>query len=235
MKQFSGYRRLLTAVLLIFPGGFSSAFAEDSGSADGKSIYNRFCIYCHGEKGEGDGPAGSLSGVDTGDLSNKAYMSLLSDRELYERIAWGEEKYPYLQMPGWRSSLSENEIRAIVKYVRTLAVDKGPLTTPSPKEREHKFNTDPLERGRVYYLHYCSGCHGKSGHGDGDAAKNMTTRPVALSNPGMTATITTESVNNYLTARKQRKETRNMPVFEDNFKDKVDEIVLYIKTLAKTK
>ncbi len=231
MKQFSGCRWLLATLSL----AITASFPVIAATADGKSIYNRFCIYCHGEKGEGDGPAGSLSGVDTGDLSNGAYMSQLSDQELYDRIAWGEEKFPYLQMPGWRSSLSDGEIRALVKYVRTLAVDKGLLTIPSPKEREQKFRTDPLERGRIYYLHYCSGCHGKSGHGDGEAAKNMTTRPVALSNPGIAATITPESVNDYLTASKQRKETRNMPVFEDDFKDKVDEIVLYIKMLAKTK
>ncbi|HHL44994.1 MAG TPA: c-type cytochrome [Gammaproteobacteria bacterium] len=232
MKQLPHLIWLMALILGNLP---LTVAANDSDLAKGKKIYDRFCIYCHGEKGEGDGPAGSLSGVATGDLSNKAYMSQLSDQELHDRIAWGEEKYPYLQMPGWRSSLNENEIRAVMLYVRTLAVDKGPLTTPSPKEREKKFQTDPLERGRIYYLHYCSGCHGKSGHGDGEAAKNMSTKPAALSNPGIAATITTKSVNDYLTARKQSQNTRNMPIFEDDFKDKVDEIVLYIKTLAKVK
>ncbi len=201
--------------------------------ATGKSIYDRFCTYCHGSKGEGDGPAGSLSGVATGDLSNKAYMSKLSDQELYDRIAWGQEKFPYLQMPGWRSSLKETEIRAIMSYVRSLAVDKGPLTIPSPQQREKKFSADPLERGRLHYLHYCSGCHGASGDGDGDGAKNMAVKPTALSDPAVAATITTASVNEYLTTEKGLTEARNMPVFEDDFKDKINDIVIYIKTLEK--
>ncbi len=236
IRFFSRSCKRLLMVSLILTGGISlQATGGSPETVSGKQVYDRFCIYCHGEKGEGDGPAGSLSGVETGDLSNRAYMSLLSDQELYERIAWGEEKFPYLQMPGWRSSLSDEEIRAVVTYVRSLAVDKGPLTTPSPEQRDRKFRTDPLERGRIYYLHYCSGCHGKSGDGDGEAAKNMTTRPVALSNPGIASTITTENVINYLTTRKQGGNVRNMPVFEDEFKDKVDEIVLYIKALAKAK
>gem|GEM_PF-1735768 len=233
MQPYSSYRWFAVLLLTIGSGFSSILFAGDSPPPDGKSIYNRFCIYCHGEKGEGDGPAGALSGVATGDLSNKAYMSQLSDQELHDRIAWGEEKYPYLQMPGWRNSLSDEEIHAVMKYVRTLAVDKGPLTTPSPKEREERFRKDPLERGRIYYLHYCSGCHGKSGHGDGEFAKTLPDRPAALSNPAIAATITVQSINDYLTARKQSKKVRNMPIFEDDFSDKVDEIVLYIKTLAK--
>ena len=237
MKRFSGCGcNWLLMVSLVLAGSISTHVMGGSPAlSSGKEVYERFCIYCHGEKGEGDGPAGSLSGVDTGDLSNKAYMSLLSDQELYDRIAWGEEKFPYLQMPGWRSSLADEEIRAVIGYVRSLAVDKGPLTTPSPEQRDRKFRTDPLERGRIYYLHYCSGCHGKFGDGDGVAAKNMMTRPVALSSPGIASTITTESVTDYLTVRKQNGNTRNMPVFEDGFKEKVDEIVLYIKMLAKKK
>ncbi len=232
MKQLC-YRGIAALLCLAVTGGLAPAAAgEGQTGVDGREIYNRFCIYCHGEKGEGDGPAGSLSGVPTGDLSNRAYMSLLSDQELFERIAWGEERFPYLQMPGWRSSLSDEEIHAVVAYVRTLEVDKGPLTTPSPREREKRFRTDPLERGRIYYLHYCSGCHGKSGDGDGEAAKNLATRPAALANPAIASTITVESVTGYLTARRQSRGSRNMPVFEDHFRDKVDEIVLYLKTLA---
>ncbi len=223
---------VVVALLLAHPGASSAI----SGEIDkGAEIYNRFCIYCHGERGEGDGPAGSLSGVPTGDLSNKAYMELLSDQDLHERIAWGEERFPYLQMPGWRTSLNDDEIRAVVSYIRTLAVDKGPLKIPSPEERDRKFRSDPLERGRIYYLHYCSGCHGESGHGDGDAARNMTTRPADLSNPAIAAGITAKSVNDYLTASGQRRGTRNMPVFEDEFREKVGEIVLYIKSLAKVR
>ncbi len=225
--------RVLTPLILSF-GLFLAGTAYGADVDAGKAVYDRFCIYCHGPKGEGDGPAGSLSGVPTGDLSNKAYMSLLSDQELHDRIAWGEERFPYLQMPGWRSSLSDDEIWNVVAYIRTLAVDKGPLTTPSPKEREKRFRTDPLERGRIYYLRYCSGCHGKTGRGDGEGARNLAHPPVALSDPQVAARLTVENVKRYL-IEQERRGDREMPVFEDDFQDKIAEIVSYIKTLAKTK
>ncbi len=227
------YTKSPAMLLLALVVSFSLPTAAENPSAAGKQIYDRFCIYCHGGSGEGDGPAGSLSGVDTGDLSNKAYMSKLSDQDLYDRIAWGQEKFPYLQMPGWKSSLKDQEIRNIVSYVRTLAVDKGPLKIPSAKQREKKFNNDPLERGRIHYLHYCSGCHGKSGDGDGDGGKNLAVRPVALSDPAVSSAITPKSIDEYLTTNGGRGGNRNMPVFEDSFKTKINDIVLYIKTLPK--
>jgi len=234
MRSLFRYAKLPAVFsLAIYGCGVQIAAAEDSSLFAGKSVFDRLCIYCHGSKGEGDGPAGLLSGVDTGDLSNKAYMSELSDQELYDRIAWGQEKFPYLQMPGWRSSLKEQEIRVVINYIRSLAVDKGPLTTPSPKQRENKFRNDPLERGRVHYLRYCSGCHGKSGDGDGEGGKNLATKPAALSDPALVATITPASVKAYLTTNSGRGGGRNMPVFEDDFKDKIKDITLYIKTLAK--
>ncbi len=219
---------------LLFSAGLVNAGTpSDTDIAQGKKVYERLCVYCHGVKGEGDGPAGSLSGVPTGDLSNKAYMSQLSDQELHDRIAWGEEKFPYLQMPGWRSSLSDGEIWSVVAYIRTLEVDKGPLTTASPKEREKRFRSDPLERGRIYYLRYCSGCHGKTGHGDGEGAKHLSHPPAALDDPKVVARLSVESVKHYL-IEQERRGQREMPVFEDDFQDKIEEIVLYIKTLPNT-
>ncbi len=223
---------MLTPLVIIMTPAATEARGGDV--AAGKAVYERLCTYCHGPKGEGDGPAGSLSGVPTGDLSNKAYMSQLSDQEIHDRIAWGEERFPYLQMPGWRANLSDEEIWNVVAYIRTLEVDKGPLTTPSPKEREKRFRSDPLERGRIYYLRYCSGCHGKTGNGDGEGARNLPHPPARLSDPKVAARLSVESVKHYLIEQERRGE-REMPVFEDTFQDKIGDIVLYIKTLANTK
>ncbi len=198
----------------------------------GKRLYNSFCIYCHGLDGSGtDAPAANLSGVPTGDLSNKAYMSLLSDEEIVSRVAYGEEKYPYLQMPGWRSNLDDQKIRAIVAYVRTLAVDKGPLEGPTPAERLRRFNNDPLERGRIYFLRYCSGCHGKRGDGKGWMASKALNKPVAIGSPEIAPTLTYERVKAYVT-NIERWDKSYMPVFsEEEILDKLPDIIAYIKTL----
>jgi len=199
---------------------------------EGKNTYNSFCIYCHGEKGEGDGPAAALNGVPMVDISNKAYMSLLSDQDLYERVAFGKEKFPYLQMPGWRSNLKPQQIKAVIVYVRSLAIDRGSLKGPTPQERADLFNSSPLNKGRTYYLKYCSTCHGKKGDGKGIVAKTLKLKPARFDDPAFTAQLTTESAKSYVTDISEER-GRYMPVFEPFIEEYIDEIVLYIKTLSK--
>ncbi len=198
----------------------------------GKNTYNAFCIYCHGAEGEGDGPAAALNGVPIVDISNKAYMSLLSDKDIYERIAYGSEMFPYLQMPGWRSNLEPKKIKAVVAYVRSLAVDRGALKGPTPQEREELFNNSPLNKGRTYYLKYCSTCHGQTGDGKGIVANTLKLKPARFDDPSITAQLTVENVRSYVTDFSEERE-RYMPVFEPFIEEYIDEIVLYIKTLSK--
>ncbi|VAX10617.1 hypothetical protein MNBD_GAMMA26-2364 [hydrothermal vent metagenome] len=198
---------------------------------DGKKLYNSFCIHCHGIDGTGTGQAGDLSGVPTGDLSNQAYMSLLSDDEVISRVAYGEEKYPYLQMPGWRSNLSNEEIKVVVDYVRTLAVDRGPLAGPTPAERSERFKNDPLNRGKIYYLRFCSGCHGKKGDGKGWMASKALNKPIAIGSPEIASALTFDGVKSYVTDT-GRWGKSYMPIFpEEEIIHKLDEILAYIRTL----
>lgn len=198
----------------------------------GKKTYNAFCIYCHGATGEGDGPASALNGVPIVDISNRAYMSLLSDQDLYDRVAYGKERFPYIQMPGWRSNLDPQKIRNVVAYVRSIAVDKGQLKGPTPQQREALFNNSSLEKGRIYYLKYCSTCHGKKGDGKGLVATKLLLKPVRFDDPEIVARLTTENIAEYLTDISEKR-GRFMPVFEDFIKEYADEIMLYIKTLPK--
>lgn len=233
---YSRNKTPLIALLLVMALGYPLySNADQTLIENGKQIYNSFCIYCHGLDGAGTGPAANLSGVPTGDLSNKAYMSQLSDQELIDRVAFGEEKYPYLQMPGWRTNLNQDQIKAIIAYVRTLAVDHGPLKGPGPKERMQRFKNDPLERGRIYYLRYCSSCHGEQGKGDGWMAAKALSKPVALSSPDVLATLTYDKVKSYITDI-NRWDKSYMPVFEPaEILDKLKDILAYIKTLPNKK
>jgi len=231
----NGYAKTILTIISLFVS--SALYAQSSASNPmlveaGKRLFNSFCIYCHGVDGSGtNAPASNLSGVPTGDLSNKAYMSLLTDEEIIDRVAYGEERYPYLQMPGWRSNLNDGKITAIVAYVRTLAVDQGPLKGPSPSERLKHFINDPLERGRIHFLRYCSGCHGKKGDGKGWMAAKALSKPVAIGSPEIAATLTYKSVKAYVT-NINRWDKSYMPVFsEDEILPKLADIIAYIKTL----
>lgn len=228
MKQFI----ILVALTSLLSTAVQAAPIDLMALETGKNTYNAFCIYCHGAKGEGDGPAAALNGVPTIDISNKAYMSLLSDKDLYERIAYGSEMFPYLQMPGWRANLEPKKIKAVIVYVRSLAVDRGTLKGPTPHEREELFNTSPLNKGRTYYLKYCSTCHGQTGDGKGIVAKTLKLKPPRFDDPAVTAQLTVENVRSYVTDTSEERE-RYMPIFEPFIEEYIDEIVLHIKTLSK--
>lgn len=197
----------------------------------GKKAYKRYCSACHGRRGKGDGSGAIISGISPRDLTNKAYMSLLSDKNLFERIRYGENAFPYLQMSGIDHKASKKTIWDIVDYIRTLEVNKGPYKGLTPKEQEERFK-DPKERGRIFYLRYCSACHGKSGDGKGWAAKTLEGTPVAHNNPIAMSKFTRQQIYEHVRGLKKKKD-RTMPAFWKAFDPvTVKEISGFTKTLS---
>ena len=88
----------------------------DSPSADrgtGKRIFTHYCAGCHGSKGKGDGYR--LLGPEPADLTRPATRTK-SDVALLHAIHEGKPN-----MPSWKVRLSEQESRAVLAYIRTLA------------------------------------------------------------------------------------------------------------------
>jgi len=144
----------IIAILSIFTNRYAVA-QDDERIKRGKEAYKKYCSVCHDETGTGDGQGAVISGILPRDLTDKAYMSLLSDDEIVKIIRYGEDAFPHLQMPGQGNEIPESVGWDIVYYLRTIAVDKGPLKAPSPQERAKRFK-EPLGRGKIYYLRYCS-------------------------------------------------------------------------------
>ena len=82
----------------------------------GGDLYAKHCSSCHGEHGEGDGPAAAAFNPPPSDLTDTERMRSLSDEELLEISASGKGT-----MPGYSASLNEDEIAALVEVVRGLA------------------------------------------------------------------------------------------------------------------
>jgi len=82
----------------------------------GRKVYQDRCVLCHGAEGKGDGVAAAGLNPKPRNHTDGAYMSTRTDEDLIGVIRNGKGG-----MPAWGSILSEQEIQAVLKYVRSLA------------------------------------------------------------------------------------------------------------------
>jgi mono/diheme cytochrome c family protein len=78
-----------------------------------------FCASCHGVDGRGSWRA-ALFLVRPGDLTDQARMATLSDEYLFDLIKHGGSPIGRPGMPAFGSTLSDEDIRLLVQYVRRL-------------------------------------------------------------------------------------------------------------------
>ena len=98
----------------------SSAPASTSGSPAGDDlgaqVYAQRCVLCHGPLGKGDGVGAAGLDPKPRNHTDGAYMNSRTNEQLLEVIHNGKG-----QMPAWGNVLSEAEIHAVLKHVRSLA------------------------------------------------------------------------------------------------------------------
>jgi cytochrome c6 len=105
MKLF----RLTTVVAIILALSFATcAYAQD----DAAALYKSKCQVCHGPDGKGATPAGQKVGAK--DLHSPE-VAKMSDADLFNIVKNGKEK-----MPKYDGKLTDDQIKALIKYVRTL-------------------------------------------------------------------------------------------------------------------
>jgi mono/diheme cytochrome c family protein len=96
---------------------WTTAKAEgDSGKGEisrGKILYIENCAGCHGTEGKGDGYR--ILGPNPANLTSPSTQKK-SDPDLLRTIHEGKPN-----MPSWKVRLSEQDSRAVLAYVRTLA------------------------------------------------------------------------------------------------------------------
>ncbi|MBI1912465.1 MAG: cytochrome c [Deltaproteobacteria bacterium] len=91
--------------------------------AVGKEIYFRYCHFCHGQKGEGDGPVGIALSPHPADFVNDSKRMSKTDEELYKSITEGIHKDiggEAMSMPRWQDILSDKERRDVLYFIRHL-------------------------------------------------------------------------------------------------------------------
>ena len=90
--------------------------------AKGQEVFTTFCVVCHGETGQGDGPTAASLDPKPRNFTDPEIMHSLEDSHLLEVIANGGAsvgKSPL--MPAWKGPLNKTQIADVAAFVRTLA------------------------------------------------------------------------------------------------------------------
>jgi mono/diheme cytochrome c family protein len=114
---------LALAALGFFTGGLAWLLDDPRprrGASAGERIYYAYCVTCHGVQGRGSWRA-TLSLLRPGDLTDATRMREHSDSYLFELIKHGGSPIGRPGMPGSGHALSDQDIEALVQYVRTLS------------------------------------------------------------------------------------------------------------------
>ncbi|MBT4934116.1 MAG: c-type cytochrome [Rhodospirillaceae bacterium] len=175
MMTFKLFKGLAFVALIAgtITGGPSVAAPGDV--ENGEKIYMKRCVWCHGEEGEGDGPAGDLLVPPPRDFTGGLYKIITTpfdedfpnDADLFRMISDG---MPGTDMPGWKDILKDEQDRwDLVAYIKAFAeleeepgvsVDYGTQVATSEAS---------IAKGKELFHEgdRCSECHGQDGKGDG--------------------------------------------------------------------
>ncbi len=149
----------------------------------GEKVYRERCWFCHGEKGDGNGPVADALDPRPRDFTLGVYKlrstasgELPTDEDLFRTITRG---IPGTAMPEWGPYLSEQERRDVIQYLKALAPEfSNPDLDPSKKRMSVSGEIPPsrksIEQGReVFKRAKCFECHGMEGRGDGQKSATM--------------------------------------------------------------
>jgi mono/diheme cytochrome c family protein len=162
----------------------------------GRTTYEKECLACHGQDGNGEGEAAYLLYPRPRDFTSGQFRlvstwdNVPTDEDLFRTISRG---MPGSAMPSW-SHLPERTRWGLVHYVKSFS--KRSLTIRASKEPdadgnepagpvrippEPPYTKEAEARARAIFAQSCAPCHGPTGRGDGQQkqtdSKGFATRP----------------------------------------------------------
>ncbi|HEY0652254.1 MAG TPA: PQQ-dependent sugar dehydrogenase [Chryseosolibacter sp.] len=127
---------VITSLLVVI--AFTSAQAQTKQAiAEGQRLFATHCANCHGNAAQGAVKAGfdisiitERGGKQPSDLTDATWDHGSTDAEIFKVI---KEGMPSVMMPPFQGSLTDNQIRSVIGYVRSLATPNTKKTSVASK------------------------------------------------------------------------------------------------------
>ena len=134
-------KKMLTAALLLVGASAlaGEAFELKGDAAKGKESFTMYCVACHGEKGDGNGPAGAALNPKPGNFTDAKRAAEIDDKYIYMMIKEGgaaNGKSPL--MVAWKAALDDQKIRDVAAYVRTFSPTPAKAAKPAKGKKAKK-------------------------------------------------------------------------------------------------
>ena len=163
------------------PAGPATHHHKDQPAAKlGATVYKHMCVFCHGIDGDGGGKATSYlypwpRDFRKGIFKNRSTPSgsLPLDKDIFETI---ENGIPGTAMPGWGVSLSEDEIWAVIEYIKKFSdrFANESRKAPVPLHNLPGTKGGSVENGKIIFGEMrCVRCHGTDLKGQGPIADKL--------------------------------------------------------------
>ena len=146
----------------------------------GKALYERYCMFCHGQYGDGRGESADYLSPRPRDFTQAKFKcrstpsgSLPLDQDLYDTISRGVHASG---MPSWRPLLRQDRVD-LIAYIKTFSPafreEKPAAALPIPPGLPT--SAESIQRGAALFQSMnCWSCHGKEGRGNGPSAASLT-------------------------------------------------------------
>jgi mono/diheme cytochrome c family protein len=104
--------------IFLLAGSLVIASSISGLGADAKALWDANCAQCHGKDGKADTKMGKQ--LSAKDLTDPKVQAAFSDAKATQSIKEGVKENGKTTMKAFGGKLSDDEIKALVSYVRTL-------------------------------------------------------------------------------------------------------------------
>jgi mono/diheme cytochrome c family protein len=126
------FTRIASSALLL--AAFCASHAAEPAGTDpsvtnGAATFQRYCVLCHGERGDGNGVAAKVYTTRPADLTASTQTDEYKTTIIRDG---GEAVGRSASMPPWGKELSDAQIRDVVAYLKTIKTSKTDKSKAKP-------------------------------------------------------------------------------------------------------